>query len=157
MVINNNNNIEFLNEHKLLMTRENILLIYNENKINNDKCELFSDFIRSLFLIIFDTYVGDDFMNAEQRINHFRWCWNKNKNNFEKEGFVFNDNNIYTYFLDFMVEIYYPSTAKDNPATTHRLLSLWSHVLNYSNQKTKADVDFMVNVYGILDKSLIKK
>ena len=71
-------------------------------KVNNiipEKMELYYDFCHSLYLIIIDTYLGDELESNETKVEmsdednekHFNWCWNKNIENFQQENIIFGD------------------------------------------------------------------
>jgi hypothetical protein len=125
------------------------------NNIKPEKCELYSDFIQSLLAIAFDTYLGDDITELHDQIAHFKWCWNKNYNNFIKEGLFFENPRLYDYFLEFMLEVYYTSNDKfDNVYSELNILRLWGNIFNYNKIKTKSDVDTLIEIYKIMDVSV---
>ena len=82
-MINKNKTLELLNYINKPMSKESIGILYATNGIRYDKCELFNDFILSLLMLIFDTYMGDDIMTPSDQEAHFKWCWNKNIENFK--------------------------------------------------------------------------
>ena len=90
-MINKNKTLELLNYINKPMSRENIAILYTNNDIKYEKCEMFNDFIQSLLMLIFDTYMGDDITSPSEQKNHFKWCWNKNVENFKKEGIIIVD------------------------------------------------------------------
>ena len=98
------NFLEYINTP---MSKESVNMIFNINNIKFEKCVLYSDFVQSLLRLAFDTYLGDDVTSVEQQLNHFKWCWGKNLNNFFSEGLLFDSPNLYNYFLEFMLEVYY--------------------------------------------------
>lgn len=145
----------FLDYINTPMSKESITMLYNANNIKFEKCELYSDFVQSLLRLAFDTYLGDDVTSSEEQINHFKWCWIKNKANFAKEGLFFDNKKLYDYFLEFMLEVYYTSLEKnqfENPDKA--LLKLWFNIFDYSRVKTHSDVDTLVEIYKIFEKSL---
>jgi len=149
--------IESLSDIKNPMSREGILILYSANNIRFERCELYSDFVQSLLTLIFDTYLGDDVTDSVEQIKHFKWCWGKNISNFKTEGFEFKGDTLYNYFLEFMLETYYPLTSKTiNPKTNGNILKLWLYLLSYDNQKNVSDVDTMIDVYKLFDESLKK-
>lgn len=150
-----NKQLNFLNYINKPMSREGIAIVYSANNIKFERCELYGDFIQSLILLIFDTYLGDKLTDGEQQVNHFKWCWNKNIDNFKKEGITLESKKLYDYFLGFMLEVYYPLTKKnENPNTHKNILTLWSYLFDYNNQKTNSDIDTFVEVYKMFEKSL---
>lgn len=147
--------MELLNYIKTPMSKENMDLLYSANNIRYEKCELYNDFIQSLILLIFDTYMGDDITNNVEKRNHFRWCWYKNIENFKKEGISFTSPKLHDYFLEFMSEVYYPITKKTENQSAHKnILKLWSYIFDFNALKSKSDMDTMIEVYKLFDYTL---
>jgi len=151
----NNKKNNFLKYIHTPVSKESVVVLYDANNIKFEKCELYGDFVQSLLSLAFDTYLGDDITNLEQQKNHFKWCWNKNVSNFAKEGVIFESNKLYEYFLEFMLEVYYTSVDKKKTENMDKnLLKLWDDVFNYNNTKTNHDVDTLIEIYQIMEKSL---
>ncbi len=141
------------------LSKEATDLIYLSNNIKYDKCNLYSDVIQSLLLIVFDTYMGDDITNQEDRLSHYKWCFNNNLENFKKENVVFKDTNeLYDYFAVFLFERYYlePNKIK-NIVLTDKILNMWLNLFNMNVIKTPSDVDSFLELYKIMEKSLMKQ
>lgn len=154
---NINKQINFLNYIKAPMSKESIAILYSANNIKFERCELYSDFVQSLMLLIFDTYLGDDITNNKEQINHFNWCWYKNLDNFKNEGIIVSNSYLYNYFLDFMLEVYYIIPNKNkNPNLHIKIINLWVLIFKYNNSKSKSDMDTLLEIYKIFDKSLKK-
>lgn len=154
-MININKTLEFLNYIYEPMSKENIEFVYKLNNINYEKCELFNDFVQSLLVLIFDTYMGDEYTDTTQQINHFKWCWKKNIADFKKEGIKIGDTKTYDYFLDIMFDLYYPSIkGEQNPDLHNNIMKLWSYMFEYNFVKSKVDMDTVVTLYKLLDQSL---
>jgi hypothetical protein len=154
-MINKFKTLELLNYINTPMGRENITLLYDANGIKYEKCELFCDFIQSLICLVFYTYMGDDITNFEQQKNHFRWCWNRNLSNFKKEGIQIGDSKTFNYFNEFMFDVYYPLSKKEeNTKTQKNILKLWSYLFDYNNVKSKSDIDTFIEIYKLLDNTL---
>ena len=141
-MINKNKTLELLNYINKPMSKESIGILYATNGIRYDKCE-------------FDTYMGDDIMTPSDQEAHFKWCWNKNIENFKSEGIDIGNYQVYNYFIDFMYDVYYPIAKKDEIEA--KLLKLWSFIFDYNNIKSKSDIDTMIDVYKSLDFSLVSK
>ena len=136
---------------------DNMIKIYNENNVNYDNCVLYGDFVQSLLGLIFDTYLGDEITNLENQLKHFDWCWNKTINNFKKEGLNFRDINLYQYFLEFTLEVFYYDTKKDSEDNLNKsLLVIWYNIFDYNKEKTNADIDTLLELYKIFEKSFKK-
>jgi hypothetical protein len=144
---------------KTPLSEDSINILYASNNIDYDKCVLFSDYVQSLFALIFDTYMGDDVTtNTKDKIRHFDWCWFKNIENFKSEGIYFQDtDDTFNYFIEFMMEVFYSIDDKEDknhlPMT---IRTLWLGVFSFNKVKTRSDVENFIEVYKILDKSLKK-
>jgi len=136
------------------MSWEAIQMIYTKNNITFQKCELFNDFVNSLLLTVFDTYMGDDVTNPNEQINHFNWCWEKTLDNFKGEGFLFYNKNLYNYFLEFCFEVFYSNKDKGNPEFEKNVLNIWNDIFNYNKIKTNSDLDALVEIYSMMDITL---
>jgi len=148
---------KFLSYIKTPLSEDSVAVLYSANNIRYEKCLLFNDFVQSLLTLIFDTYMGDDFTSDEDKVNHFKWCWNKNINNFKEEGIHFNESKeAYDYFLEFMMEVFYMLNDKDNRNVPITIRTLWISVFSYNKLKTRSDMDNFIEIYKILDESLKK-
>ena len=154
-MVNKNKTLELLNYINTPMSRESIMVLYNANNITHEKCELYSDFIQSVILIVFDTYMGDEITSVAEQKNHFKWCWDKNIENFKKEGIGVASIKLYNYFLEFMNEVYYTAINKnENTKINANILKLWSYIFDYDNNKSKSDMDTLIEVYKLLEVSI---
>jgi hypothetical protein len=153
--MDNRKALNFLKYINTPMSRESIIVLYSANNINFEKCELYNEFIQSLIFLVYDTYMGDDITNEKEQKNHFNWCWDKNIENFEKEGFIFNSLKLKSYFLEFMLEVYYPITKKEeNKTALDNIIKLWVYIFDYNNNKSKSDMDTLIEVYKMFENSI---
>lgn len=137
------------------MSKEGIAVLYSANNIKIERCELYSDFVQSLLRLAFDTYLGDDVTSVEQQIKHFNWCWEKNKESFISEGLLFDNPKLYHYFLEFMLEVYYTTADKHEFIQMDKnVLKVWYNIFDYTRSKTNSDMDTLIEIYTIFDKSL---
>ena len=136
------------------MGTEDMMLFYKENNIKYEKCELYSDFALSLIMTIFDTYMGDDFTSLDDQFKHFEWAWQKTILNFVEEGLDFEANTLYEYFLEFMLEVYYPIVNKNELCIDKKICKLWLDIFDYHRIKTNSDIDALIEIYIIFEKSL---
>jgi hypothetical protein len=136
------------------MSWEAIQMIYTKNNIIFQKCELFNDFVKSLLLKVFDTYMGDDVTEPNEQLNHFNWCWNKTLEDFEGEGFIFKSVSLYNYFLEFSFEVFYSNKDKNKVDFETGILNIWNDLFNYSKIKTNSDIDALVEIYSLMDISI---
>ena len=137
------------------MTWEVITMVYTKNNIKYEKCQLYSDFVQSLLITVFDTYMGDDVTPQEEQNNHFIWCWNKTIEIFKEEGIHFKNDRIMEYFSEFMFEVFYLNNEKNKSDYTDKtILKLWLDIFNYSKLKTNADIDTFIEIYRLMEMSL---
>lgn len=147
--------LDFLKYINMPMSKESIAVLYDANNIKYEKCELYNDFIQSLILLVYDTYMGDEITDEDNKKTHFKWCWDKNVKNFYKEGIHINCDKLYNYFLEFMLEVYYPMSKKEeNPIAHENILKLWSYIFNYNNTKSKSDMDTLVELYKLFENCI---
>ena len=148
------NSAEFIKYISNPMTLEDMQLMYKANNIVYDKCELYYDFILTLNYIIVDTFLGDDCINSNQDIhNHFIWCIEKVFNNFNKENIVFSHNeDIKEYFYNFYLELFYNQPEKEG--VIKKLNKLAELSFDYKRIKTRSDLDVLLELYRLFEKSL---
>lgn len=152
---NNYDKLSFLAYIHNPISKESISIIYASNNIKYEKCELYGDFVQSLLMLAFDTYMGDDVMSVEDQINHFKWCWDKVIENFKEEGIYFKNIKLYDYFLEFMLEVFYTYDGKQlYDYTDNGILKIWNDIFTYDKSKTQADIDTLIEIYNIFEKSL---
>jgi hypothetical protein len=153
-----NKSLEFLSYIKTPLSDNSVNVLLSANNIKYDCAQLYSDFVQSLFTLIFDTYMGDDITSEIDRIYHFKWCWKKNIENFNEEGINFvHTQDGYYYFLEFMCEVYYSIHQKETkPQIPQTIKNLWYKLFSYESKKTRSDVDNFIEIYNILDKSVKK-
>lgn len=151
----NNNELAFLNYINKPLNREKINFIYVENKISLERCELYSDFVESLIMLVIMTYLGDDVTNFKQQQEHYKWCWKKTTENFEKEGILIGDMNCYKYFAEYLFDVFYPLPDKNkNKHIISNIRKLWVFMFDTTNLKSRSDLDNFLQAYKILDLTL---
>ena len=150
--MNDTNFLEYINNP---MDRDVIHMLYRKNNINIEKCGLYCDFTQSLIITIFDTYLGDDITDIGNQVKHFVWSWNKVIDNFIDEGLDFDNDNLYNYFLEFMLEAFYIIPDKDDfDFQDKKILKLWNDIFDYDKIKTKSEIDVLIEIYVIFEKAL---
>lgn len=155
---NNYDKLSFLAYIHNPISKESISVIYASNNIKYEKCELYSDFVQSLLMLVFDTYMGDDVMTISDQKKHFKWCWDKVIENFKEEGITFKSEKLYDYFSEFMLEVFYSYDGKKPyDFTDSGILKIWNDIFTYDKSKTQADIDTLVEIYKIFEKSLISQ
>jgi hypothetical protein len=129
-------------------------LLYKANNIKYDKCELYYDFILTLNKLVSETFLGDDVINSEENIkNHFNWCIEKIFDNFKKENIIFDEiDELKNYFYNFYIELFYNINNKKEALEKLNKLPILS--FNYSRVKTRSDMDVLLELYRLFEKSL---
>tara|TARA_B100000963_G_C22607139_1_gene663114 strand:+ start:505 stop:981 length:477 start_codon:yes stop_codon:yes gene_type:complete len=157
MIEKTDKNIKFLSYIGTPLSENSISVLYSANNINFERCELFSDYVQSLLSIIFDTYLGDDITEDDEKIKHFEWCWIKNIENFEKENIKFSiKSESFDYFKEFMIEVFYNVELKEENKIKPIIKNLWNSIFSYNGTKTSSDMDNFIEIYKILENSLKK-
>jgi hypothetical protein len=148
------NTIEFLRYISTPLTKEEMTLLYKANNVKYDKCELYYDFIKTLNILVADTYLGDDVINTdEDKKKHYLWCFSKVITDFKEQDIVFDDiSDLRSYFYHFYNELFYPSEEKENVLT--KLNNLPNMSFDYSRIKTRSDMDVLIELYKLFEKSL---
>jgi hypothetical protein len=134
------------------LTTEQMKLLYRVNNIKYEKCNLFYDFIKSLNKLIVETYLGEDYISTNKDIiGHYSWCFKKNIENFKLENIIFKNNiKLKEYFKYFYEEIFY----KDVDRNLEKIDNLPELSFNYYRLKSMSDMDIMVELYSVFEKSL---
>ncbi len=149
----NNNQEKFLNYLSKPLSKESIMITYDAHGVSYDKCELYGDFILSLLRIIFDTYMGDDITDDNQKQHHFLWCWEENVNRFKLENFTIDNTMVKDYFNDFMDEFYYKSPKKFDESYELGCMKVWRDIFDYNKLKSKSELETFIEVYGLFEKT----
>ncbi len=139
---------------------EDVDIWFRVNNIIPEKLELFSDFSHSLNIIVVQTYLGENNMPNETKINmsdednkkHFEWCWNKVIDNFKKEDITFKPKGEhYEYFESFFNNIFYNQKEQN---VRNSIGNFFNDLFDVKKPFTKSDLDMISTVYKVLDRSL---
>jgi hypothetical protein len=143
------------------MTQEDINAWYLANNITPELTELFRDFCLSFLNLLNETYLGDDFednketkvgMTTDQKISHFRWCWNKTIENFQKEKIEFKFNEIdFEFFEGFFFEVFY---SQNDLKIKDSINTFFRQIFDNKYKKTKSDIEIFTDIYKVLERSL---
>ena len=143
---------EFLNYVAKLVSPEEMDLWVKVNSIENEKAELFFDFISSFYKLLISTHLGHDTIKTDKDIKgHFDWCWKKNIDNFNTENIEFNvEGEHYDYMWNFFMESFYKESTDFNKVDEYlkKLFKLYI-------QKTKSELEVFKDLYLVLDKALL--
>lgn len=134
---------------------------YLVNNIIPELSDLFEDFCFSFYYLIKETYLGYVFennrstqitMSEEDKLNHFKWCWNKTIENFSKENITFEfSENDYKYFRDFFFEVFYQTESNEMKEALGDFLK---QLFNRKRPISQSDIEMFTDVYKTLERSL---
>ena len=146
------------------ISSDDVEIWFNMNNMIPEKRELFSDFTFSLYFLIRDTYLGDEFTETQEtkvllsdseKKEHFEWCWNKTIENFAKENIHFNNRGEHKeYFEQFFHDLFYNAEKKE---LALNISKFFSEVFDEKKSFTKSDLDMMTDIYKRLNKNLKQK
>ena len=138
---------------------EDIEVWFNVNNMIPEKGELFFDFCLSLFMLMKETYLGEEITPNETRIilsdddklKHFTWCWNKTIENFKKENIIINSNGEHKdYFKSFFMDTFYNQKETDiKKSITKFLKDIFDIGITYY----KSDLDLLTELYKLIEKN----
>lgn len=153
------NSAEFIQYISKPLTMEEMVLLYKANNINYDKCRLYYDFIITLNRKINNTFLGDDVISLQEDVkNHFEWCFNNTVTNFKDEGIKFKNNtDLRDYFFNFYYELFYNNSKKNDKGILETLDKFPNLSFDYYRLKTRSDMDILLELYRIFEKSLNNK
>jgi hypothetical protein len=104
--------------------------------------------------LTFETYLGDEVTNKKEQLKHFKWCWDKNVENFTKEHILITHPQLYSYFKGFMMEVFYQYKNKEPNYVDNNTLKLWLDIFDYTKMKTQSDMDIFLEDYKLMDDNL---
>jgi hypothetical protein len=141
------------------VSKEEVIIWFNVHNLNYEKIELYGDFFKSLYLIISDTYLGDDKketrieMSDEDKSNHFDWCWKQLIEYQRKEKIFFSEEGSHKdYYKNFFIDTFYGGNQKNlKPAIPEFI----NDVFNIDKPFTKSDLDILTEIYSLMEKNLV--
>jgi len=145
---------EFFEYVSTPVNEEFIQWFYRTHNITLQKSELYNEYLLSFFDIVFTTYLGPEHINTKKQMEeHFHWSWEKNNNNFIKEGIEFRKSNeIIDYFREFSLESFYTIKKETNVET--KIKWFWKKCFTLHGERTKSELDILGEVYNIFEKAL---
>lgn len=152
---------QFFNWLSKPMKEEDIRTWYMAHNIIPELNELFKDFCFSFYLLLVDTYLGDNHqvitetkigMTNEDKNKHFDWCWNKTLDNFKKENIYFKFKQAdYEYFKSFFFEVFY---NQEDIEFREALRTFLQELFDLNRPASKSDLEMYTDVYKTLERSL---
>jgi hypothetical protein len=140
---------------------EELEIWFKVNNVIPEKMELFSDLCQSLTLLIIETYLGEQKVRSETKIQlsseddskHFEWCLNKVIDNFQKEGIFFNKKGEHTdYFINFYNDVFY-NQKEEKVRKSIKLF--FKQLFDINTPFSKSDLDIVLLIYKNLNKNMI--
>jgi hypothetical protein len=144
------------------MSKQEIKIWFMANNIIPELNNLFQDFCFSFYFLLKETYLGDMInenikntfivMTEQDNLSHFKWCWLKTIENFEKENIFFKfKEQDYDYFESFFMEIFY---EQKNQEIRDSLNDFLKQLFNTDRPMSKSDLEMYTDVYKVLERSL---
>lgn len=146
--------LDFIEYISKPMNKEDISLMYKINNITPERSILYLDFTHTIYDNVVSTYLGDEVMDGKSVREHFDWCWNKTVSTFKKEEIYFDSNELYNYFFTLFIESFYSENDKSD-YNVSKLLQFWLDIFDYSNNKTRSELEAFIDLYKLFDKSLL--
>lgn len=140
---------------------EEVDIWFKVNNIIPEKMELYYDFCYSLFSLMVTTYLGGTpetsetgvIMNDEDNLQHFKWCWYRNIENFKREEINFNDEGEhFDYFYSLFTEVFYSQKREE---IRNSINDFFDDLFNREKPFTQVDLDLVYNLYKSLDKNIL--
>lgn len=140
------------------ISKDEVISWLESNNMKYEKIDLYGDIFKSLYFIIQDTYLGDDEletkidMSKEDKISHFKWCWDKLISDFEKEGIkIYKEGKHEKYFRNFFLDTFYDDSQKKLKIGIKNFLK---DIFDVEKEFTKSDLDILTEIYKLLEKNV---
>lgn len=143
------------------VSHDDVEIWFNMNNMVVEKRQLFADFTFSLYNLIRDTYLGNDWddqtettvsLSQEEKEKHFEWCWTKTIDNFKKENIVFGYKGEHReYYQQFFMDLFYLAEKKEIALNIEKF---FIELFNENKAYTKSDLDMITDIYKRLNKNL---
>ena len=148
----------FFNWMSKPIPKEEVIIWLNVHNMNYEKIELCGDIFRSLNHIILDTYMGEDkgetkiSLTQDDKESHFKWCWKKTIDNFNKENIRIKHSGEHKdYFEDFFMETFYNQSEKN---VKDAIPSFILDVFDIEKPFSKSDLDILTELYKLIEKNI---
>lgn len=150
----------FLNYISKPIPQDEVDIWFKVNNIVSEKMELFSDFTKSLSLLIYDTYLGEQNTSYETKVvysdednqKHFEWCFKKTIENFKKEGIIFSiKGEHFDYFKNFFFDVFYNQKEEKLKKSVRKF---FEELFDIEVPFSKSDLDIIFLIYKNLDKNM---
>ena len=135
--------------------KQQIDIWYRVYNIVRERTILYYDFLKSLYELIEETYMGPDVMSFEEdQKNHFTWCWDKVLDSFAKEKIYFKERgNAYHYFWNFFLEAFYYHKLDDSVI---KIKEYFYILFDFNHKKSRSELDMLTEIYKLFEQNLKK-
>jgi hypothetical protein len=148
----------FFNWMSKPVPHEEVIVWFNVHNMNYEKIEICGDIFKSLYLTMYDTYLGEDGvetgieMSHEENVQHFEWCWKTIVENFRKENIIVSTEGKHKdYFKSFFLDTFYDPKEKNIKGAIPNFMD---DVFNLDKPFTKSDLDILTELYTLVDKNI---
>lgn len=84
------------------------------NNINTQKVFIYKNFVTYVHRLMFESYVGDEFMNEESQNAHYDFCWDETAKQLDFIGVDFSSKtNAREWFKKIAFRLFYKVTSKN--------------------------------------------
>jgi len=140
---------------------EEVEIWFNARNMTIEKRMLYGEFVISLFKLISETYLGDEFdttvnkifLTQKEKEDHFEWCWKKIIDNYSKENIKFKVNGEHKDYLKaFFEEVFY---EQKNQKIVENIPKFLEQVFDESKPFSESDLEMITEIYILFEKSYI--
>jgi hypothetical protein len=125
------------------------LLFYRVNQISRERMGMYYSFTKTLYKTIEESYLGDGYLSSDDKLKHFNWSWLKTVELFKEEKiYFFEFGELYDYFKIMFNNCFYNKTEE-----VPDILEFWSDLFDYDKPKTMAELEDLVEMYRLFNKS----
>jgi len=134
------------------ISEKDFLELLNTLKINKKRLLIYKSFILELNHKIFDTYLGKDYIITEEdKIGHFKWCFNNVCKSFKELNFDFTGNKeIYEHFYEYYTFYLYENPK---PLNEKEINNFYDCIFSLHGERLAFHVNEMVELYNSFNKS----
>lgn len=128
---------------------------YSKKGVELPKVDLYRNFTLLLNKNIQKNYFGDEFMDAEDKINHYQWCWNKTCDFFKPVDFK-NNHKLYEYLKSLFDSLFYDIEDKGsvyNIESFNNIAIVIDSIFNVAEIKTQDSLGIFLEIYNIFNNN----
>ena len=140
-------------DFKKLVPQNLMLQKYQELDLTRERLAFVKEFSYTLCSVVYDTYLGHDFIHTEDDIiGHYKWSLKKVIDQYEKLGIIIKPSiQFYKYFMEHFVIFLYDNKTEQSLQKSINFFTMFN---SYSNPKTVLDFYLLLELYGHFNDSL---